>query len=110
MVVKLSIINLIVVCLQTQKIFNSHSPLLARRYHENVSWLAGIGFQSLFQAGNAFSESLKGWECLFMGPFEGKQVPHRKEKNKQSKGLPTGRWRRIILHLGELFLGPQKVN
>ena len=75
-IVKLRVINLIVVCLLTRRTFKSHSPLLARRHHENVPWLAGIGLQSPFEAGNAFSDSLKGWECLFMGPFEDKEVPH----------------------------------
>ena len=101
--VKLSIINLIVLFL-LQRIFNSHSPLLARRHHGNVLWLAGIGLQSLFGAGNAFSESLWGWEyeCLFMGRFEGKEVPHWKKEQAEQ---------RLACRQVEEnpFLGPQKV-
>ena len=41
-----------------------HSPFIrARRRH--VPLLAGISLQSPLEAGNAFTESLRGWECLF---------------------------------------------
>ena len=36
--------------------------------------------------------------------------PAKPKKNKQSKGLPAGRWRKIIRHLSEPLPWPQKVN
>ena len=46
------------------KELKSHSPFIrARRRH--VPLLAGISLQSPLEAGNAFTESLRGWESLF---------------------------------------------
>ena len=49
----------------------SSSPLRAGSCLVTVPWLAGIGLQSPLEAGNVFSESLRGWECLFKVPFFG---------------------------------------
>ena len=50
------------------KEIKSHCPFIrARRRH--VPWLAGIRLQSPLEAGNAFKESLCGWECLFKVPL-----------------------------------------
>ena len=48
--------------------------LKPRRCH--VLWLAGISIQSPLEAGNTFTESLRGWECLFRAPWRARKYHH----------------------------------
>ena len=92
------IFNLIVVFL-LQRIFNSNSPLLARRYHDNIPWLAGIGLQSPFEARNAFSELLKGQGGATLG-----------KRTSRAKVCPQAGGGKSSVIWVNPFLGPQKVN
>ena len=58
------------------KELKSHSPFIrARRRH--VPLLAGKSLQSPLEAGNAFTESLGGWECLSNYMHACKQVEEK---------------------------------
>jgi len=88
---------------RTRRIMRSHSPLRAGSCLVTVPWLAGIGLQSPLEAGNAFSESLRDWECLFKVPFlgHGNATLSDHAENKLNETCPGGRWRRDNRHLGE---------
>ena len=88
---------------RTLRIMRSHSPLRAGCCLVTVPWLAGIGLQSPLEAGNAFSESLRDWECLFKVLFlgHGNATLSDHAGNKLNETCPGGRWRRDNRHLGE---------